>query len=242
MRYPFIILVIIAFLSCEKDGGNCFVPTGDIITETRSLKDFTCLSIYDKFNVYIITDTVNFLKIEAGENLIDGISSVIEDDTLKIRNNNRCNWLRSYDIPIKLYISSNTLRRLFVLGYSDVETLNTFTANYLVVEAASPISKMKLDVDVEAFYFTASHTTGDFILTGLTDSLRVLNYGTGYVFAEDLNSNRCWVVNSSTGDCHVRTSQRLHVEIHRSGNIYYYGEPGIINIIDITSTGQLIPR
>lgn len=243
MRLFFYIIIVFVIISCQKEeGGNCLKSTGDIVTEIRPLNDFTYFSLHDKFNLYIITDTVNFLKIEAGENIIDGITSEISNDTLTIRNTNKCNWLRSYKNPINLYISSYTLRRLFVFGYSNVETVNTFKANYIVVEAASPISKMVLDLDVGTCYFTASYTTGDFILTGTTDSLRIFNYGTAYVFAQGLQSRRCWVVNSSTGDCHVKTSDRLHVEIHRTGNIYYYQEPDLINIIEISSTGQLIAK
>lgn len=235
--------VMILFQSCDKDhSNNCLSSTGDIIFETRNLESFTYLSLHDKFNLYLITDSVNFLKIEAGENIIDGITSDISNDTLTIRNTNRCNWLRSYKKPINLYVSSYTLRRLFIYGYSNIETVNTFKANYIVVEAASPISKVTLDLDVRTCYFSAEYTTGDFILTGTTDSLRIFNFGTGYVFAQGLESRRCWVLNNSTGDIHVKTSDRLHVEIHRSGNIYYYQEPNEINIIEISSTGQLIPK
>jgi len=245
LHYTRIIIVVLGvtlfFHSCDKaHSGDCFTSTGDIVAETRMLDDFIYLSIYDNFNVYLITDTLNKIEIKAGKNLIPNITTEIVDDTLKIRNTNTCNWVRSYKKPFDLYITSNTMRRLFVWGHSNVETVNAFKARYFYVEAASPISSMKLDVDVSTFYFSAVYTTGDFFLTGITDSLRVFNYGTGYVFAKNLESRRCWVLNSSTGDCQISTSKRLYVEIYNSGNVYYSGNPGLIDTIDISSTGKLI--
>jgi hypothetical protein len=49
------------------------------------------------------------------------------------------------------------------------------------------------------------------------------------------------IKNSSIGDMHVNPIEKLTVEIHNKGNIYYSGSPEII-VDSISGSGKLIPE
>src|SRR3972149_5567093 len=82
--------------ACKKDKPDCFKSTGDLVREQREVGDFSSMEVYNNVNVVISQDTLNQVIIEAGENLLEEITTEINGATLVIRNNNKCNWVRSY--------------------------------------------------------------------------------------------------------------------------------------------------
>src|SRR5438067_439983 len=77
---------------CKKENMcDCIKSTGDIITEHRSIADFTELEVYKNVIVTIVQDTVVYADVEAGENLMPLIDTEVSGGVLKITNNNKCN-------------------------------------------------------------------------------------------------------------------------------------------------------
>src|SRR3954465_11217106 len=88
---------LIFFSSCKKENRcDCIKRTGDIVTEIRSLKAFDRLQVEENVNVFLTQDSIQEVKVEAGEHLISLVETAIVDGTLTIRNKNKCNWARAY--------------------------------------------------------------------------------------------------------------------------------------------------
>src|SRR5690242_20273176 len=88
------VLCLLLF-SCKKESlFDCFKSTGDIVTERRNIGTFTETIIYNNVNVIIVQDSLTYLEINAGENLLPLITTEIRNGKLIIENNNKCNWVR----------------------------------------------------------------------------------------------------------------------------------------------------
>ena len=105
------LLSVMIYSGCGKSG-NCLTSTGKIIQEVRSVGAFDSIDVRDNVNVILIMDSVNKVVVESGKNIISGITTDVADHQLTIQNLNKCNWLRSYDKPLNVYISVKKLLKI----------------------------------------------------------------------------------------------------------------------------------
>src|SRR5437868_14955643 len=91
------------FTSCKKKG--CFDSEGKVIMVTRNIAAFHQVELIDNINLILTQDTVEQIKIEAGENLQPNISTDVQNGILTIRNNTACNWIRKLSETINVYLS-----------------------------------------------------------------------------------------------------------------------------------------
>jgi hypothetical protein len=82
IHFSSILIVSVLFLimnfSCSKDPLDCFKPTGEIVTITRSLDDFNAVLLKDNIDVtFERVNSIDDIKIEitGGKNLLDKITS-----------------------------------------------------------------------------------------------------------------------------------------------------------------------
>ena len=73
-RLFFFFLVPIFFISCKKEEDrSCFKTTGSIIDKIIPLGSFTKIDLGPYIQYELIQDTINFIEISAGENIINFI-------------------------------------------------------------------------------------------------------------------------------------------------------------------------
>src|SRR6187402_160202 len=82
--------------------------------DEEAILPLTCNYVYRtdlmcNADVIIHPDTVNRIRVTCGSNLIGKIETEITDGILRIRNNNHCNWVRSFDPYIKVEVWTNDL-------------------------------------------------------------------------------------------------------------------------------------
>lgn len=239
-----IAIVLILFLglmsSCGKDGSfDCLKSTGDIKMESRSLPPFHHIEINDNINLVLSQDTlVNSFEVEAGENLLDGITTTVDHGHLVIRNENTCNWTRKFDVPINIFIRFSQLDTIVYRAAGDVTFLNPWqndSIQFDVMEGAGTID-LKLDVFKSRIYI--QYGVVNVILSGRSDVNFLSNTGYGPVDALNLNTNFTYMNNSSPNDCYVWVRTELGVTIDNIGDVYYKGNP-VVNK-QLNSSGQLI--
>jgi len=109
--------MIFAFLGCGKSGIDCFTNSGEIIIEERTVEPFDSISVNDYVNIFISKDSIDKIVVEAGKNIISGITTKIENRQLIIRNENTCNWYEAttsrsmYTLQPAIYGRSGTTPR-----------------------------------------------------------------------------------------------------------------------------------
>ena len=96
-----LIIIILFAISCSKmNPGDCFKNTGSVSTEVRVATPFYYLHMKNNVDVFLTYSQEYSIEVRAGKNIIQGIKTSIEGNTLSISNENTCNWIRSYNSPI----------------------------------------------------------------------------------------------------------------------------------------------
>jgi len=234
-----IVITLISHFSCkEKD---CLKSSGEQKSEVRLLETFRKIDIYNYFNVYLKSDTIDKIQIEAGEKLLSNIETSIIDSVLTIRDLNACGFIKGYDRK-NLYISVDTLEEVVIHDGINLYSSDTLKFPSLKIKFLSDIGHCDLTLDCNAVTFQVWYASGDYILRGKTNSLYFDIETLAIGYAEELQANSCYVLNNSMGNCSVNVSGQLRALIKDEGDIYYTGNPSEIIIEEHSGTGKLIKK
>lgn len=235
--YFFATLFLIAlFASCKKENMcDCIKRTGTIITETRIISGFDSIWVEDNLNVFITQYPAFEVKVEAGKNIVPLITTEVIKGTLIIKNNNRCNWTRSYDKPFNVYIRMPIIYYITSNGTGDIKSLNTITTANFGVQTINA-GNIELTVNCSKIL---SHIfgAGDLTLHGTTVDHYCDIGGTSFLNCKDLQTNYTYLHTYSTGLCNV-TTNNIACRIDYIGDVYCYGSPVTVERT-LNGTGQL---
>ena len=224
--------------SCDKDHLNdCLKGTGSIITETRQASDFNRVDVYNNVNVIITQDSINTIMVEAGKHIIYGITTEISDGVLTIRNENKCNWVRSYSTTIAVYVHVKKLTIIQHHGSATISSSNSIECGTVDLNVWSS-GDIKLAVEADNIYSRQHSTVGDMALTGHSTYCYIYNNGNAFTYETGLQVEQADIEQRGTGDVSVTVNRNMHVSIHESGNVYYSGNPEITS--SVTGSGRLI--
>lgn len=226
----------VILLSCEKEHmGDCFTSTGSKTSEYRPSGDFQIIELDDRIDLDIIWDSIPSIKVEAGSGIIDNIITEIKDGQLSIRNENKCNFVRSYKKRMKVTVTGNSFNEITYRGSGEVNCLNTLRPATLKVDCWESSGDLNLDFE-STESFLKIHT-GPTVITakGKTNNSILYIGGAGQIRAESLIAQNGYIVNAHTGIIYSRTINKLEVHLESNGDVYSYGIP---NELSITKTGK----
>lgn len=232
--------IALLFVQCNNDEGICISSTGKTIIQDRMAFAYHSIEVYDNINLILTQDTSLIqIKVEAGENLIDGITTEIDSGRLVLRNLNTCDWLRSFEVPVNVYLTFTRLDTLTFRAAGNITCTNEWTNDTIcfdVIEGAGQI-----DLNLKAFktFLTVRYGTVELNVTGFSQVTFISSQGYGPLHAENLESKFTYVYSFSPNDVFVKATAGLGVEIANIGNVYYRGNPGKINTV-ISGKGKLI--
>ena len=229
---------MILFSSCKKENRcDCIKRTGTIITEVRELPAFDRIFTEQDVDVFITEDNYSEVKVEAGENIVPLIETVVEDGILIIRNKNRCNWARSYKKPLNVYIKTPGLTYIHSNGSGNIKSLNTITVDSFDIRTEGA-GNVELTVNSR---IVVSHIygIGDLTLNGFSDQHYCSIGGSSFLYTSELNTNYTWIQSYTTGTCYIRTAGLLMYRIDDKGDVYCSGNPASVQQIANEGTGKL---
>ena len=117
-------LVSLIATSCSKV--DTLFSNGEPITESRELNQrFIAISMYNNVNVKLVHDSHPHLELTCPQNLIEKITTEIDNGTLYIKNENEYNWLRSYDYSIDLTVYYDSLRQINFASVGDLRSCDS---------------------------------------------------------------------------------------------------------------------
>lgn len=226
---------------CAKENlGDCIKSTGSIQTEFRISEPFSRLEVEDNINVFIYFDNHYQIEIEAGKNLMPLIETKVENGTLHLRNNNKCNWVRSFEVPVNVTLTCPSLDFLIARGFGTIETIDTIVGTSFTAEQWEASGLVKLRLHTQQAWLKTNTGPGNFECSGETEYLYAYNSSSGIFRLENLYSNQCFVWNSGVGDMYVQVVGPAEFTIDDVGDIYYTGSPHTV-ISNLSGSGQLIP-
>ncbi|MGL4599036.1 MAG: GIN domain-containing protein, partial [Bacteroidia bacterium] len=179
-------------------------------------------------------DSTQFVvKVEAGKNLLSLIKTEVVGDELRIRNDNKCNFVRRYDIPVKVYVTMpRILNRIKSKGTGLISNTNVCTSDSIDfdVESSGDIDFLVQTINCNIH----QHGAGDVTVRGQADQVIVYCIGTGFVTTDACPSAYSWVYSKGTGKITVAPRDLFIVQLDGPGSAYYRGQPELWSTVNGT--------
>jgi hypothetical protein len=234
-----IFFILFFFFGCKPEKRwDCIKSTGKITSETRYPMPFKKIEVHDKIEVEIFLDSVYKVEIQAGKNLLPKIITDVQDSNLVIKNLNRCNFMRDTEKKIRVKIFMPFLLSIYQYGYGNIYLRDElFTDSIAVFNEGNGDIHLKTQTKI---LYAASYASGDMYFSGTATHLYYHFNGGNFLHAKDLwVKEYAYISHFSIGDAYVYCTGWLDGELRGTGNIYYKGNPEILNF-KITKGGKLI--
>ena len=215
----FIFLIIIS--ACSEDsvdnplivGDDCLRGTGNLVSEDRSLPNFTAIVNTIPANVFITQGDLEDVRVEARSDIIGDIRTVINLETLTIRVEECIQDLGG----VEIHVTIPEITDLTITGVGNMTAVND-----LVVT--------QLDLSLTG--------VGNFNLRGSAQNLDIDIAGSGSINAFPFETDICDINISGEGDAEVFVNDELDVTITGVGDVFYQGMPVVTSTI--TGVGTVV--
>lgn len=219
---------------------NCLQGSGNNETESRPLMPFNVVELNQNVDLILRQGDHNEAQVTAGKNIIDGIKTEVKNGVLYIRNDNKCNWMRDFKNKFTVELTFEELDLITYRGSGTIHCADTIRKNKLTLEGWNGTGSINLLINVAEVQLYLHTGSTDLNVTGLAPVQYLYCSGNGYIRADGLLSYDVYAHTATTGQCYVNAGNRIDALIRYHGNIYYKGNPTIINT-DLKSSGRLIP-
>ena len=186
--------------------------SGNIISESRELNNFTSIILLGSIDVNIKTSESNNCVVVADDNLIPYIKTEVVNNKLNISLN------ESYSSEEKLVVNINTP------NYDEVSLSGSGNINIL------DFKNNNLSLNISG----SGNITGN----GEVETLVVKINGSGNLMSKEIKSKSATITINGSGDAEVFASDSISAKINGSGNIEYFGNPENVDSI-INGSGDI---
>lgn len=240
----FIAILATLVLSCKKaEDRSCFKSIGEDAQRVVDLPEFSKLKLYKNLSFHLVQDTVNYAVIKGGKNLINLVTFSMEDDFMAVHNENKCNFLRSYDHIIEVELHFKNINFVDFYGSQPLTNADTIRADFFNLYIDKGAGSVTLTIDTDYANGYIHEGAGDYTLKGkiLYGHFQIRDNGFADVTGLDIEEGielSTW----SSGTLKCRANQiPLKVNIYRAGDVWYYGNPSSITVHQ-EGTGKLIAK
>jgi len=189
--------------------------SGDLVTETRNVKDFSRIKSTGSFDVNIEVGKEYSLEITFDDNLIDLIITEVRGNTLYLTSEENFRSRRS----CKINITIPELELVSLSGSGDITVTN---------------------LDSDKFEYVISGS-GDLSASGKVDELELRISGSGDIDTRELIAKVVYATISGSGDIKLYAEDTFEGRVSGSGDIDYYGNPENVST-SVSGSGDIKKR
>jgi hypothetical protein len=223
------LLALIAAFSLLVAGPACALwgtpvtASGKVASETRPGKDFRGVAMGVPGTLVVRQGAPAAVSVEADDNLLAEIETVVEKGVLKVR------FKRRLDVSgrptIRLLVTNPVFDSLEVSGSGDIlsESIRS-DALQLSVSGSGDVKIARVEAQSLTIAIAGS---GDVRVAGQAGEVAARIAGSGDVEAARLESRRAKVSIAGSGDVSLWAKESLEVSVAGSGSIRYYGDPSV---------------
>lgn len=215
---PTILLPILFIAGCVNhlSDPDQIVGSGKLVSQPRSLSTFAGIQVTGIAKVVIIQDTVQSLRIEADDNIMDRVTTAVSNGLLVIGLQKG-----SYsNVTVNVFASMKTIERLECVGTADFVTSGSIRTEGITCRITG---------------------AGTMTLAGTATSQTIELTGTGNIHNFGLVSAHCSATITGAGSLEVNVTQQLDAIVSGAGSIIYAGTPGVVNKT-IMGVGSVRPK
>ncbi len=239
LHITFSLCCFLLYNSCSKDKTfDCLKSTGKVKKEERYFSGVRSIRLEDNVNLFLMQSMDGKIVVEAGENLLPKIVSEQQGETISIRNENKCNWVRSYDVPVNVYVGVDRIKKIAQSGYGTIRNGETIQTDTLRINSETA-GVIELSIDAVYFGFVADDKSS-YKVSGAINEVAGAAFKNASVNTENATVSQYGISNYSILDVRIYCEGSLHMDIAGEGNIICKGNPQSIEYRSVKGTGKLI--
>jgi len=197
---------------------------GNIKTETRPVSHFSGVDVSGSIDVFVKTDSVSSVKVEADENLLEYIQIINDGDILRIHTENGFSLDPSG--KIKVFVSASVLKSFDASGACNIYSENKINSPDMINIGASGSCDVNLEVNTPKIVADLSGAC-NVELKGETKDFSVEGSGSTGIKTMGLMAENVNVDISGSGDADVYAGAKLDVHVSGAGSVQYKGSPQV---------------
>ena len=220
----FSVLSMVIFSSCYNLFGKRVRGNGIIKTETRSVTGYNSIEVSGAIDVYVKQDSVQGVRIETDQNLMEYIVVREEGGILKIYPKDNSNLKPT--VGVKVYVSGSNFRKFEASGACDYYSENkiTNTESISIDMSGSSDATMELNSPKVSAEVTGA---GKLILKGETKDLNITGTGSSDFKCFEMMAENVDVDVTGASDAEVYASVKLNISATGSSDVAYKGNASV---------------
>jgi hypothetical protein len=230
----FFLILLLAFIiiSCKKpEERSCLKRSGDKTKEIVTTGEFNRLSLMEHLSYVLVQDTVSYVVLEGGKNLLGFVDCSNMENQLTIANNNKCKFLRYKTGDIQVEIHFKKIDQLIFQGTQLLTNRGEWNFDQLEVILKDTGGSMNLtNFNGSVFKLINVHGWGDITLSGGVNYFQAEMNGNGYFDSRNFNVQDSISVISNSSTISKLNSENcsLKAQLKAMGDLWYYGNPSQI--------------
>lgn len=205
-------------------GGEQVQGSGRIVKQVRQVSNFHGLSLSVPAQVELRIGNTEGLTIEADDNLLPLLETVVDNGTLEIRPARRNLNFRSKSI--RVVVQARSIERLALGGSGSIDA-DALRTGRLKVDIGGSGSVNLKGVESEVLAVSVGGSGDLKAGAGKVGALTVSIGGSGDVDLGRVQANNAKVSIAGSGEAAVWVREELAVSIAGSGDVDYYGDPRV---------------
>ncbi len=226
----FLFLFLVLFACKKAEDRSCVKFTGDSTEKIIPLDYFYRLHVGPYLDYVLVQDTVSFVKLIGGENVLNliDIAHSPEEKQVVILNKNKCRFLRSKKKKITAEIHFSHLEEILFEGSGRMTNVGKINVPYMVLVLNEGSGTVDLNLESKILRVSAEPSWANFKLKGHTENLDMAVKGNAYGDTRGLAVDSLFTLKArSSADTYVNVDGTafFRCETWGNGNIYYTGAP-----------------
>lgn len=237
------ILILIIFACKKAEDRKCLKSAGSYSTKELVLGDFSTLNLGPHIEFTLVQDTVNKMVLSGPKNLLNFISSEIDDKgKLRVFNDNKCNFLRSYKKIVKATLHFKSIKKIISTISKDLKCSNFIQSEILSVEMPEGSGLLNLDVNCNKIIVSGNgfcrinlRGTSNYGKFEIRDDFDLNAFGYNFLDSVNVSTSSSMTTEVMAENC------KLGAHISSSGSVWYKGVPSEIEYLRY-GTGKLVDK
>lgn len=242
MRYLALFFVLAVFSGCGISE-DCIKSAGDVEMRPVEITPFENIYVYPGISLVVTQGDEYAVTVKAGANFIDDIKVTVDGNSLKLKDDSGCNWVRDYGqtvvyvtAPNLVEIYSNTEGTISSNGVLSYPMLRLYSMDFF---GGVGTGDFHMNVENSQLVIQSNHVSA-FFIEGHTQQMLLDFYnGNGRFEGENFLANEIILFQRGANDMIVHPVETLSGDIFSTGNVISKSHPPTVNV-NRHYTGRLI--
>ena len=217
-----VIVFSFAFLAGIVMYAQKVAPSSNVITEQRTVMNYSQLSVSDDIEVFVAFTGTEKIEIQAPDNVVQFIETVVEKDVLNIRFRKGFN-LRG-NATIKVTVSMKSLTKITAVNRSKIVLENTLSASKLDVRLSNATLTGNITAQKASVVLAKASQAN---LSGTCKELKMSLSGASNLGSSTFSADILEAKLSGQSTARLTVVQSIDFNGAKASNLYYLGSPKI---------------